>query len=449
MAVVLAAGAALVFGPAVPAWAHGSGGRRDLPLELSYFLAGGGIVIIASFFALAVLWPDPRLQDGPRSERMNVSIPAWLVAGGQLAGLSTLVVVILAGLFGRDIGARSIVPVLVWVVAWLVVPFVSGFTGNVWAIVNPWRTLGRMFRFDSAEQPEILDQVGIYPAAVALLAFTWLELVYPDAGSPRALAVAAVAYTFYVLGMASWAGTTSGLQAGEFFSTYNRAISAIAPFGRDSDGSLVWRGWLRALAVLPEWKGIAFFVVVMIGTVSYDGLSGTPWWNDRLADLGLNRGSVVVGTGGLGVMVAVVGLAYWLASVVAARVGASGMTGAQVATSFAHSLVPIALAYAVAHYFTLVLFEGQLVWIQASDPLGFGWNLFGTADWRPVNFLSTTAIWLIQVIAIVAGHVVGMVLAYDRALAVFSRSKAVRSQYAMLVLLVLLTGLGLAILAAG
>ena len=445
----LVGGVGLSMGLTEPALAHGIGGRSDLPLELSYFLVGGGIAVVASFIAVAVLWPEPRLQGSLAVTPTRRQPPRWSRRLLQGLGLVVLAIVVISGLFGRDNGARSIVPVLIWVVTWLVVPFVSAVVGNVWADLNPWRTLASTFGFDRDEAPELLDRVGVYPAAIAFAAFTWLELVYPDSGSPRALAIAAVAYSFYALGMASWAGTKTGLQIGDLFTVYARVLSAISPFGRDTQGRLVWRGWFRSLPALPAWKGLTAFVVLMIGTVTYDGLSGTPWWNDRLTDLGLDRASTLVATAGFIATSLVIGAAYWAASWLAGRVASSERPAVDIMSTFAHTLVPIALAYAVAHYFTLVVFEGQLLWIQASDPMGLGWDLFGTAGWRPVNWLSTTAVWYIQVIAIVGGHIAGVVLAHDRALSEFGGRNAVRSQYAMLVLMVLLTGLGLAILAAG
>jgi hypothetical protein len=121
-----------------------------------------------------------------------------------------------------------------------------------------------------------------------------------------------------------------------------------------------------------------------------------------------------------------------------------------IARSFAHTLVPIAVAYAVAHYATLIAFEGQLLFSAISDPLGLGWDLFGTAGWTiEYAWLSPTSVWYLQVGAIVLGHVAGVVLAHDRALALFPSDRAVRTQYAMLVLMVGLTALGLTILAAG
>ncbi len=431
-----------------PAMAHGIGGRADLPLDLSFFLVGGGVVIVASFLALAVLWPRPRLQDGIDGRVIDAP---WLRSAAvalRVLGMAAFALVLVAGLAGRDAGARNIVPVIVWVLFWLVVPFASAVVGNLWAAASPWRTMAGWFRFGD-EEPGAVGRVGLYPAALAFLAFVWLELISPDSGSPRALAVAAIAYTLYVFAFASWVGPDTGLRVAEFFGTYTRLVSSVAPFGRDAEGRLIWRGWLRALPALAHVRGTTVFVLLMIGTVTFDGLSGTPWWNDTVGTLGLDASELWVATLGLLVTNAVIGAAYLGACAVAARLGNAASSAVGVARRFAHTLVPIALAYAVAHYFSLVIFEGQLLWIRASDPLGLGWDLFGTADWTVQFWLSPAAVWYVQVAAIVLGHVAGVVLAHDRALADFEATVAVRSQYAMLALMVLLTGLGLTILAVG
>jgi hypothetical protein len=144
----------------------------------------------------------------------------------------------------------------------------------------------------------------------------------------------------------------------------------------------------------------------------------------------------------------VIGLAYFLACAAAARVGDNpSLSAVTVATRFAHTLVPIAAAYAFAHYFTLVIFEGQSIISAAADPFGLGWNLGGGRNYKIDFFLSAIPVWYVQVVTIVSGHVAGVILAHDRALADWKGVGAVRSQYAMLTLMVLLTGLGLLILA--
>ncbi len=182
----------------------------------------------------------------------------------------------------------------------------------------------------------------------------------------------------------------------------------------------------------------------MIGTVTYDGMSAAGWWRDLTGSVGRETW---FGTAALVGTVLVIGAAYYTASWAAARVARSGLSPSGIAAGFAHTLVPIAFAYAFAHYFTLIVYEGQQLARMASDPFGLGWDLFGTADWAIVFASSTLWIWYVQLVAIVAGHIGGVVLAHDRALAVFGERDAARSQYAMLVLMVGLTSLGLFILA--
>jgi hypothetical protein len=332
---------------------------------------------------------------------------------------------------------------LVWVVGWLVVPFVGSLIGNWYAAINPWDTVAKWMGLGARENTELAMKVGVWPATFALLVFTWFELVSPESGSPPALGLAALVYTGYVLGAIVVLGRSSGPVAADLFTTYSGMISAIAPLGRNAEGRLVWRGWLRAVPQIRESTGFTFFVLVAIGTVTYDGASGTSWFRDVTGDLG----SAVPGRTLLMVLaVSVVAGAYWAASWVAA-VMVGGMRVAHVARRFAHTLVPIALAYALAHYITLIIFEGQQLIAAVSDPFGVGWDLFGTAD-RAVDFFITASepIWYFQLGAIVVGHVLGVILAHDRALADFGRD-AVRSQYAMLLLMVGLTSLGLLILA--
>ena len=429
------------------AFAHGIGGRLDLPVPVTYFVVGAGVVLVISFIALAVLWPQPRLQDGPRHEPARVRVPrGWALPALGLIGLLLVIGQLIPPLLGREIvsGRPTMAPVLVWVVFWLVVPFAGALIGDWYTDVNPWRTLARGLRTGRGERLGLLERFGIWPATVVLIAFTWLELVHPGSGSPVVLAVAALAYTLLLIALMAYAGRETGLAVFDVFTAYNRLVSSISPLGRRPDGRLVWRGWLRALTVLPEWKGLPLFVVTAIGTVTYDGASATQAFRGVVGDFGdtmLGKTLLLIGC------VAGIATAYWLASWSAARMVGGAVRASQVAMRFAHSLVPIALAYAVAHYLTLIIFEGQQLIAAASDPFALGWDLFGTAD-RKVDFFLTASepVWYAQVAVIVTGHVLGVVLAHDRALGDFG-PEAVRSQYAMLLLMVALTTLGLLILA--
>ena len=443
---------AVVIGGSGQAVAHGLGGRADLPVPVSFFIIGAGIAVAASFLALAALWPEARLQ-----ERVNADVRKSRQLGrvGSVlaaAGMAGLALVVLAGIANRQ-GDRTISPVLVWVYFWLVVPFVAAGIGNWWRAISPWRKLAVVVNRGVPERLETAGRLGMWPATIAFIAFTWLELVSTTSDSAQTLALAAVVYSLYVLAATRYLGVESGLSSAGAFENYNAIVGAVSPFrwaeashvegGDERRLTVTYRGWLRGLPSLGSKPGFIVFVVAMIGTVTYDGLSGSSWWSDTFPTL---RHDTWFATVALLGAIAVIGAGYWLASAVAASMTSQTRRPIEVARSFAHTLVPIALAYAVVHYLTLVLVEGQLLLHTASDPFGLGWNIFGTAGWRISWVPAPEVIWYLQVATIVAGHIAGVVLAHDRALHEFGGRHAVRTQYAMLVLMVALTSLGLWIL---
>ncbi len=446
-AAVFALLAAGLLPAALPASAHGLGGRADLPIPLSMFLAGAAVVLVLSFAALAVLWPHHRWQETRPLRSLNVPGFEGLTAVLRIFGVVILVFMIATGVFGVNNASRNPAPVLLWVGFWLVVPFLSALFGDLYRFLNPFPTLARWLGLGREERSEFIVSNGLYPAAGVLLAFVWVETVYPEPAAPRTVAIMALVYLIAMLVSIERFGTTTTVRSVDGFAVYNRLISRIAPLTRTEDGRPAWRGWLRSLATLEEAPGIALFLVVMVGTVTYDGISETPWFRDLFGSF---AASIPGGTILLVATVGVIGVGYAGACLAAARIAGGGWTMARVADRFAHTLVPIALAYAVAHYFTLILFEGQRIISSMSDPFGTGLDLFGTAD-RPIDFtlITPTGVWYVQLAVIVAGHVAAVFLAHDRALYDFDAEVAVRTQYAMLALMVALTGVGLAILAAG
>jgi hypothetical protein len=269
--------------------------------------------------------------------------------------------------------------------------------------------------------------VGVWPAMVGLALFAWLQLISATPNDPVTLGLAAGIYTLYLGGAIAAFGVDGGLNSYDIFSVYNRLVSSIAPIGRTGDGRLVWRGWLRALPVLPRWRGLWAFVAVMVGTVLFDGLSGLDWFPDP--DWPGGTTLLMLAT------VGVVAGALWL------------VAPGHDAQRYAHALVPIAVALAFAHYFTLIIFEGQLLVAALSDPFGLGWDLFGTADWT-INYfeIPDAVVWYIQLTSIVIGSATGVALVHDRAIADFGTG-AIRAQYAMLALMIGLSTIGLLVLA--
>jgi hypothetical protein len=451
--------------------AHAIGGVRDLPIPLWLFYYGGAIVLVLSFVALGVLWRRPLLEGADEGrllpdalQRVLLSKAAHVLAGGL--GLGLLVLIFLAALLGEPSAGQNLSPTFVFVLFWVGFVFLVVVVGNVWPAFNPWRAgaalvswFWREAGWSGSSGTTYPERLGWWPAALLLFAFTALELAYTEPANPRALALAIFLYSWVTwVGMAVF-GREAWLRNGEAFSVYFDLLGRIAAFGRRrSDGRLVVRPPLSALTVRDFPPGALAFVAVMLGSVAFDGFSRSSRWvewrfeleepyvldDPGLADL------IVTGfnLAGLIAFILIVALAY-LAAVQVARMVAPARVS--LSRAFLGSLVPIACAYVLAHYFSLLVIQGQVGITLMSDPFGFGWDLFGTADYRAdPTVISPNTIWYFQVAVLVIGHVAGLMLAHDRAVSLYDSPRtAIRTQYAMLALMVVYTVGGLWLLSRG
>jgi hypothetical protein len=330
---------------------------------------------------------------------------------------------------------------------------VSAFVGDLWRLLSPFETVYAIIRWargstgEPDDNPPVGMDLGYWPAAVLLFGFVMLELgVYRDAAEPHFLATAMAVYTVTIAAGAAIGGPRA-MREGEAFAAWFGLLAHMAPCYRDDEGCVRLRPPLVGLTRLRPRPGQAAVVLVALGTTSFDGLTRTGFW------LNLTTGQsqqdrLLSDTLGMAWMVAVVGILYVGAMRVAARI--TGQDPDDLANSFIHTLVPIALGYAVAHYFSFLLVETNRFIGQISDPLGRGWDLFGTAGWIDnLNIVPPSMIAYVQAGAIVAGHMAGVLLAHDRAVARFQGEMAARSQYPLLVAMVGYTVGGLALLLSG
>jgi hypothetical protein len=413
------------------------------------FVFGAGTALIISFVALSTLWTEPRLEDRPvRSAR-----PWWIQSLLTNRGLEWAIRILMLVFFvvvamasaRRASDTETIGPIVVYAWFWVGLAIAHALFGNLWATLSPFDTIGRLVGLDVEAVPRPYPKAwGSWPAAVLLFAFVWVELVQPFGAISGHLGILIVVYTLIqIAGMHAF-GRAAWIDNGEAFAVYFRLIAGIAPLSRDRERRVVLRPLLSGLARIPARPGLLAVIMVALGSTTFDGFSRTNLWTGSTAELtGLTR--IVVSTAGLLSVIGLVTLAY----VVAMR-AAAGVVGGDwhpLAVRLAHSLVPIVLAYVVAHYFSFLVLEGQLGLVRLSDPFGAGWNLFGTDDWViNLSLLPPTQIWYVQVAAIVVGHVAGVVLAHDRAIAMFDQAAAVRTQYALLAVMILFTASGLLIL---
>jgi hypothetical protein len=448
--------------------AHGIGGIKDLPVPGWLFYWGAAAVLVVSFVALGLLWGRPLLRRHERGRPVGDTLSRLLSGpvriAAQLVSVALFALVWAAALVGDTDPLRNLAPTWIYVVFWLGLPLLSVVFGDVWRALSPWRALADGFvwaweRSGRVARPLSVypERAGRWPGAVALFAFVALELAYADPASPRALAFAIALYTYVTLfGMVAF-GRRTWSERGEGFAICFSYLARIAPL--HAEGGRIRVRWpLTGLAGAERVPGSLAFIAVMLGSVAFDGYSRTTTWQDLVAsavdpfvvdDPGLAE---LVGTGlalwGLVAACVLVALAYGAACAVA---GLLVNAPRSLQPEFLLSLVPIAFVYVVAHYFSLFVVQGQFVVPLLSDPFGRGWDLLGTADVVPdLAVVSPNTVWYVQAGALVAGHVAGLAVAHDRAVDVFDeRRDAMRSQYAMLALMVLYTVGGLWILSRG
>lgn len=479
----------------LPVLAHGFGQRYDLPVPLGLYLSGAAAAVAFSFVVIAAFGRGaPGVRRYPRLNLLRTPVGTLFVHPAvlfllKLASVFVFVVFLLAGLVGDQHPMRNVAPALAWIIWWVGVAYVSALVGDLWALINPWKVLfgwaEALYRRLTRERELALrlpypERLGVWPGLALLLAFSWVELVWPGRIWPNHLAGLALAYSvvtwtgMYLFGRERW------LRHGEAFSLAFGVLARFAPsevrvarqevcracglgcrdragecincyecFGRADAADREWnlRPWaVGLLRDEPVSPSMAAFVLVMLSAVTFDGFMATPAWAE-VEGFGA-RPMLVQTLGLLSFPVLLLGAYLAVSRLMRAAGGGSLGTGA-LARRFVFTLVPIALAYHLAHYLSFLLIQGQLIIPLASDPFGFGWNLFGTAGYRiDIGVVGARFAWYTAVSAIVLGHIVAVSLAHVVAVRVLAaRGPAVRSQYPMSALMVGYTVVSLWILA--
>ncbi|QNE21146.1 hypothetical protein F1D05_28585 [Kribbella qitaiheensis] len=429
---------------------HGIGGRGDLPVPLWLAVYSAGAAVAVSFFALAAFWSRPRF------ERSSGTALAWLAQVVdarpirwllKAIGLATLALLLGSAWFGSSEPSLNPAPTWLYVWIWVGIIPLSLLLGPVWRLANPFRTLASAIPRTSYRQ--LPQGIAYWPAVAGLAGFLWLELVYPDGSEPLTVAITVTAYAL----MNVAAGIVYGphwFAIGDSFEVYAEMLAKLSPFGRNDQHQLVLRNPLAGLATIPQQPGVVALFCLLLGSTAFDGISRWSAWTNQTGQLG-HAGHLVIYTLGLVTSVAIVSGLFLLAArftgtseVRPGAVGDAGLPGA-----FVHSLVPIAIGYAVAHYFSFALFQGQEGVLLATDPFDLGWDLLGISRTGiDYAFLGTGLIAAVQISAIVLGHVMGVVAAHDRAAYLFRRRQLRRAQYPMLAAMVAFTAGGIALVTA-
>ena len=365
---------------------------------------------------------------------------------------------IAAGLLGtQEDPLANILPAFVWIAWWVGLGFVCALAGNVWPAVNPWAAVPALLP-GSLRPPTVRplpSWTGVWPAVFLYLCFAWAELVWPDNTAPARLASVILIYSAVTwAGMARY-GVEPWLRCGETFSLVFGLFGRFAPLARGPDGTVILRHYGAGLAdggKVPV--SMMVLAVTLLATVSFDGFLHTPVWARFYAaaahamyDFGWTQ---VLGNTGVRTLVFTAGLVLAPVSFVALFLGVCKLMAfmetrwdqiprkpLELACSYVLTLVPIAIAYHLAHYLLLLMVEGQLLYGHISDPFGVGWDLFGTAGATPdPTVVDARFLWLFSLFVIVAGHVIAVWLAHRAAHRERGGRASVVPQLPMLVLMV-------------
>ena len=491
----------LYFTPVI-SFAHGFGERYDLPVPLFLYISGAGMAVVLSFGIIGIFVKRPdHTFDYPRLNLLRWRIgrallSPTLVLSIKVISVLLLVLVVFSGFIGSSVATKNIAPVFVWVIWWVGVAFFSALVGNIWMLINPWKisfewieSLYRLFGLpgEVARNLPYPERMGVWPGFLLFFCFAWIELVFPHSAEPSNIAWMALVYSVITWGGMFLFGKERWLGHGEAFSLIFGFLARFAPTELrvldtnicktckagclDSDGQCIDCNYCfriadpqkRELNLRPYSVGllrnenvtpsIMALLMLILATITFDGFEATPVWETIQKWLGtisphLSQ-EMVASTISLICFSAMFILTYLVFSALMKITSRTQSSIIEIACVFVYSLIPISLAYHLAHYLTYLLIQGQLIFPLISDPLGIGWNLFGTAHYKiNIAIVGAKFAWYTAVIAIVLGHIIAVYIAHLISLrAIQDHNLALRSQYPMLVLMVGYTMVSLWILA--
>lgn len=360
----------------------------------------------------------------------------------RVVGFAGLFLALLSGGLVRGSGLL-LAPLLFWVGLIVLTVAVNALLEGAWRAGDPWAALDELYRLE--------DPAPLRPpwwlGPLLLYGLFWFELVSGAGFSSPTIAAVLVAYSAFVFAFRRRFG--SAWADADPLSILFGFAGRCAPLRLDNDG-ISYRGPIAGLDEREPMR-LALFasLFVLLGATTLDNVRETVGWSAflasaRVGDLpdALVDSIALIAFSGL--FYAPFALSLWIA-----RRWMPGEPRFSVTTRrFGWSLVPIGVAYLLAHNAPLLMTGVPQVIRQLSDPFDRGWNLFGTLHWFHDYVPSPAFVWFLEIALIVGGHVIGVLVAHRTAVRVAgSHRGAVMSQIALTVLMSLFTIATLGLLA--
>lgn len=393
---------------------HGIGSVGDLPIPFDTVLNISALVIVLTFVFLKVSWKESILVDTETvfEDKQNLF--------GKILGVLTLLLLILPGLISDESAKTSVVPLILWVFLWIGVPVLGLIFGDVYAKFNPLAILNL-----ESNKPN-----NVYVASILFLGLTWFELVWNKPGNPKHIGTVFL-ILFLVTNLVRKSSKSSSIEVDPLLLLHHLYSKL-----RLTNKKPFLKGLLENIANLTNLKGMEYFILLMIGTVTYDGLRGTTFWYNQFGSSTLDLGFSTVAFFSINLVVI---LFYRFACWFAIKISGENLNLNDVSLQFGHTMLPIAFAYHVTHYLSLLLYESQSTIFRFNDPFGTGLNLFDVNEVTINYFLTPVTLWGIQVFLTLAGHMLSVVLAHDLAVKLFGHQQSDKTQYIFLLITVGLT----------
>ncbi|HVL64896.1 MAG TPA: hypothetical protein VM573_06965 [Actinomycetota bacterium] len=406
--------------------AHGVGTVYESPIPVSYYLAGAAATVAFSFLLRALGPREPRpFRMRPIAGKRAVDVGAAILKWGAFAAL---VLTVVSGVAVRGEGS-SLAVLLFWVAFVVGFTLLSSIVGGVWRAADPWATAEELYRLEDAETRDDRPPAWLGPLSLYLL--FWFELVSGVAFEDAWVVLAILLYSLYSL-----------VARGRFGEAYRDAdpfailfgfASRIAPLRLERDRVVAGSPVAALDEPAPMPLTLYASVFVLLGSTTLDNLRETVGWSTAMRTLGLDAIPPMLVDS---VALAAFGAAFYATFLMAMAVARGGASLDEAARRFGWSLIPIAIAYVLAHNAPLLM-TGLPALVRAlGDPLGLGWDLGGLSGAFSGFIASPRAVWFIEIALIVGGHILGVLAAHRTALRLHpDHGIAVRSQYALTALM--------------
>ncbi len=433
-------------------------------------------------------------------------------AANQAVVLALFFLILLTGFYGKQLPGENIAPVLTWNIWWIGLIFIVLFFGKLWCYACPWYALSdwltrlSIFRINKDivnmgwKWPTALR--NIYPATLLFILLTWIELGYNITSDPEATATLGILMFGLVFIPAMLFEKKSFCRYGCLVGRISGLYSMFSPVEVRSESKKICRAcrnmdcfsgnkrgyacpteqnlstmsentycimcaecfrtcphdnvgfYLRPfgtdlIKIRDPKKDEAYLALVLFSITAFHGLSMTSNWKillsftSRSLSIGYIPSFTIAMILSLSIPVILYALFIGISRKLSGHPSYPGLFN-----RYAYGLIPIALFYHLAHNVEHFFMEGQKLIVLASNPFGYGWNIFGTAGIMIKPMLELNTVWFIQVALIITGHLFGIYISHRHAHQVFTDEKAaIKSQVPVTVMMMLFSALSLWLIA--